>query len=569
VTTTYSPTGQVATQTDGRGLTQYQYDERDRLLLRTDPDGRTIAYTYDAAGNRLSVASAAGTTQYAYDALNRLTSASDRRGGATQYAYDLAGNLLRTTLPNGVVDARAYDALNRPRSVVHSAPGSDLSGFQYTFDPAGRRTSVLEQSGRRTDYTYDLAGRLLSESTTAPGSAARSIAYTYDAVGNRLTRTDSAAGQTTYEYDANDRLIRESTQGDVTTYTYDANGNTLSISGPSEQKTFVWDAENRLVQLTTVSDTQTHQIAYRYNASGLRVSQSIDGRETRFLVDELLGSGEVLEEYELGGNILAAYTHGVDLIAQERAGQRAFFHTDGQQSVASLTDLNAAATDRYFYEAYGRLAERSGNTANAYLYRGEQFDPHADAYYLRARYYDHSTGRLLSADPFVGGRLNPTSLHRYLYASNDPVNRIDPTGRSDANLTSLMTANAGQHSLFTIGTAVARGLVQRVFQRLAHAAINQASRMGVRQASVTLEELALEQGAGNLASGINAMGQQLARPLIQLATRIPQAHRAAFFQDLQIAFFNEVELIYGSANSTLLSNIILRAIQIARAAVPL
>ena len=34
-------------------------------------------------------------------------------------------------------------------------------------------------------------------------------------------------------------------------------------------------------------------------------------------------------------------------------------------------------------------------------------------------------------DPVFGDTANPTSLHRYLYAGNDPVNRIDPTGRQD------------------------------------------------------------------------------------------------------------------------------------------
>ena len=38
-TFTYTPTGQRETVTDARGTTFYTYDERDRLLSRTDPDG--------------------------------------------------------------------------------------------------------------------------------------------------------------------------------------------------------------------------------------------------------------------------------------------------------------------------------------------------------------------------------------------------------------------------------------------------------------------------------------------------------------------------------------------------
>ena len=36
----------------------------------------------------------------------------------------------------------------------------------------------------------------------------------------------------------------------------------------------------------------------------------------------------------------------------------------------------------------------------------------------------------MSRDPEDGNRFDPKTLHKYLYASGDPVNRIDPTGRA-------------------------------------------------------------------------------------------------------------------------------------------
>jgi uncharacterized protein RhaS with RHS repeats len=50
-------------------------------------------------------------------------------------------------------------------------------------------------------------------------------------------------------------------------------------------------------------------------------------------------------------------------------------------------------------------------------------------YYLRARYYNPATGRFLAMDPGQGDILNPATLHKYLYAGNNPVNASDPTGR--------------------------------------------------------------------------------------------------------------------------------------------
>jgi len=49
-----------------------------------------------------------------------------------------------------------------------------------------------------------------------------------------------------------------------------------------------------------------------------------------------------------------------------------------------------------------------------------------------ARYYNANTGRFLSRDPLDGDPTDPQSLHKYLYAGGDPVNRIDPSGRADS-----------------------------------------------------------------------------------------------------------------------------------------
>jgi RHS repeat-associated protein len=63
---------------------------------------------------------------------------------------------------------------------------------------------------------------------------------------------------------------------------------------------------------------------------------------------------------------------------------------------------------------------------------GEQYDSDLGLYYLRARYYNPNTGRFMSRDPEDGKPIDPKTLHKYLYAGGDPVNRIDPRGREEA-----------------------------------------------------------------------------------------------------------------------------------------
>jgi RHS repeat-associated protein len=82
----------------------------------------------------------------------------------------------------------------------------------------------------------------------------------------------------------------------------------------------------------------------------------------------------------------------------------------------------------YDYDAFGNLLHSTGTTPNNYLFAGEQFDPDLNLYYNRARYLNTSTGRFWSMDKIDGEDETPSSLHKYLYTSDDPVNNVDPSG---------------------------------------------------------------------------------------------------------------------------------------------
>ena len=85
-----------------------------------------------------------------------------------------------------------------------------------------------------------------------------------------------------------------------------------------------------------------------------------------------------------------------------------------------LTDITGAVTDTYDYDAWGNIVSQTGSTPNVYLYRGEQFDPDLQLYYLRARYFNPLTGRFLSRDPLIGPITAPKGLHKYLVCRRQP-----------------------------------------------------------------------------------------------------------------------------------------------------
>jgi RHS repeat-associated protein len=132
-----------------------------------------------------------------------------------------------------------------------------------------------------------------------------------------------------------------------------------------------------------------------------------------------------------------SYIYGLDAALELRSHydgvgnnltQQMYFVHDGHGSVRAITDQNGAITDTYDYDAFGVLIHQTGTTPNTTLFAGEQFDPDLNLYYNRVRYLNSNTGRFWSMDTFEGDDESPLSLHKYLYASADPVDRQDPSG---------------------------------------------------------------------------------------------------------------------------------------------
>lgn len=428
VSFTYTATGKRKTMTDLSGSTSYGYDIGDRLVSKTGPVGGAVTFAYDLGGNLTQIGGSTplGTT-YTYDPLNRLATADTSFVPTMTYTYDVVGNLAGQQAASVISTSYTYDALNRLTNMQSlcgtGAPGcgpanTPVRNYAYTLGPAGNRLSVAELSGRTVNYGYDDLYRLTSETVAGTASENGTVSYTFDSVGNRLQRNSTlpaipATGL--LNYDANDR---------TSTDPYDANGNLLNGGVGSN----VYDFENRLVAAGGVSIV--------YDGDGNRVSETVAGVTTKYLVSEVNPTGyvQVLAELSSTNQLLRGYEWGLQLVAQRDftdgtfIGRIRLYGMDGHGSVRYLTDTNGAVTDTYDYDAFGSLISSTGSTPNNYLFAGEQFDPALGIYYNRARYYDQRQGRFWTADTYEGIVGDPSSLHRYLYAAGNPINLIDPTG---------------------------------------------------------------------------------------------------------------------------------------------
>ena len=157
-------------------------------------------------------------------------------------------------------------------------------------------------------------------------------------------------------------------------------------------------------------------------------------------MDDLNPTGlpQVLDE-KVSGSVTRTYAYGLQRISENQlvggTWKPSFYGYDGHGNVRLLANTAVAVTDSYDYDAFGMIVKSNGTTTNNYLYSGERYDSSCGLYDLRARYYNQATGRFWVRDPEEGLLGLPQTLAPYPFTLNDPVNRIDPTGRASNTAT--------------------------------------------------------------------------------------------------------------------------------------
>ena len=435
---------------------QFQYDGDGNVLQKTTRSGQTIVLTYDAL-NRLSTKTAtaetAGETTYGYDLTGRLlqasdgssttpysvgydtagraTSYTDQQGRNTQAQFDGVGNRTRVQWPANTSGVNAYsvtysyDALNRMTEI--DANGSSATPLaKYQWDALSRQTQTTFGDGTSDTLSqYDGDDNLLSLTENFAGGTNVTFTYTYLQDRQRQSTSLStsafqyvpAPGTTNYA-----QANPDNTYPSVgsTTLTYDTNRN-LTYDGFN---TLAYDAENRLIQ---AQNAQYGLSQYFYDPLGNRKEKIVGGAITQFV---LLGDQEIADYSGSGtGTAQILTVRGVSGLPvagiNVSTGGVTYYHHDALGSTVSVTQAGTSGpAEIYTYSDFG--VPGSGNWA-IYRFAGYRYDPETGLYYLKARYYSPQLGRFLQSDPvgFVGGS------NLYVYAKNNPINRIDPFGTSD------------------------------------------------------------------------------------------------------------------------------------------
>lgn len=195
-------------------------------------------------------------------------------------------------------------------------------------------------------------------------------------------------------------------------FTYNARGDRIEeATTGSAPVQLSYDQADRLIAVGKDAE-------YAYNGAGLRVSKTVGAATTQFV----WGEAEALPELLQAGSTY--YIYGAEGVPIEQVTEEVptYLHQDQQSSTRLMTDGSGAVVGRYDYSAWGAVTTHTGATTDL-QFDGQYTDAETGFQYLRARYYDPSTGQFLTADPAFAA-----TQSRYGYAANSPLDLADPLG---------------------------------------------------------------------------------------------------------------------------------------------
>ncbi len=483
----YGQMNQETTQVSGTTVSQWYQSwdgggRRSALNWQVAPQGvgagSQYGYSYSAAGQLTNVSNSGANYSYTYGDDGLLQQRSNSLWVKT-ISYDNRGRVNGDTVTGGgyillsETSAYRFDSRLSGYSVLGAGSGAPNEARYYSFDGRGRVTwepyvlgTGTSATGEGAAYGFDQTNPDLSLSAMASGLPTPAPAGTESGLNVRteqyvtagaghLVNTQNGFGQTTQD----DTLPGNGTYTPLN-WQYDAAGNATQRSNPLSgglTQTLKWDAWGRLVGIS-LSGTGGYTSTTAYDGFGRRV-------QTTWVPTS--GTASTLTYYydpqveflELGYNnnggrqwkVYGPDKNGVYGGEQGIGGLDALVY---ESSGGILGEINNAFGDAlgvafygtvygiygYYWEwwgsalgGYGALPGSGVDQANLTPQWRDRYLDWSGFYYSGNRYYEPTSGRFLSADPLG----HDASLSLYDYCAGDPVDGVDPDGKSTLEVSGL------------------------------------------------------------------------------------------------------------------------------------
>ena len=393
-------------------------------------NSHTLATTWTPTGQKASQTSPGGlTAEYRYDANQQLAGVS-LPAGQLSIAERQWNAPKKISYPGGSLQTRDYDALLRPTRIKLNDSGQATKlDYAYTYDAESNITQKATEHGSY-DYAYDDLYRLTAANNP---SGLPNEAWTYDKLGNRKTDNRRAGD---WQYNGNNQLLKSfTTNGDAVTHTYDDNSSLTRKqspgSEPTDNQSYLYDAANRLVE---VKDKDGNTVAtYQYDPFGRRIAKTAAGNTTFFLysdeglIAEATPTGSIATEYGWQPNNIWG-TDPLYIKTTKTNGQSPeifYYQNDHLGTPQKVIDAQGNVVWEAKALAFGETTVAQGSSiANPLRFPGQYEDPETGTHQNYFRDFDPLRGRYIQSDPIglLGG------VNGYHYVMANPLLLSDPDG---------------------------------------------------------------------------------------------------------------------------------------------
>ncbi|BCE02786.1 polymorphic toxin-type HINT domain-containing protein [Marinicellulosiphila megalodicopiae] len=384
---------------DKHQVTQYRYDEQNRVVFMQDAEGYITTYQYDSLGNVIAESKEGQVQQNYYNEIGQLEIKISSGGTKQVNTYDELGRLESTTTGW----AEDTDVLNDDFAVDNvdtEIDESDVRTTTYGYDLRGNQTKITDAEGYTANIHYDwmnnqtyvksgsyelVAGDEGFNQDKLDRVLEVEMSFAYNELGQMTSSTDALETITEFYYDALGNrtetiegvLIidgikdRDADRVHHKVTTFDSVGRESEVRNAAGG--YVLNAYNSLGQLETVTvlregvaptigselteDAVVNLTSYTYNGRGMQTSSIID-----------MGNGfknfEMHTVYDAFGNVAASIKG--KLSQDDGQSQAMSYEYDKLNRKTKETDGEQVVTN-FEYDAYGNNIRLEKAGAITYL----------------------------------------------------------------------------------------------------------------------------------------------------------------------------------------------------------